>query len=144
MRHRFTAAVAIASILAFGAAACGGGNKAGEPPPPPPPPPAVTPRPPPPPPAPPAPPAPTTVRVVFRNGKVVGGLKRATVEKGEKVALVVVSDVADEVHLHGYDKITDVAPGKAARIVFVASIPGRFEVELEDRGVQIADLEVRP
>jgi hypothetical protein len=75
---------------------------------------------------------------------VVGGLKRATVEKGEKVALVVVSDVADEVHLHGYDKITDVAPGKAARIVFVASIPGRFEVELEDRGVQIADLEVRP
>jgi hypothetical protein len=48
------------------------------------------------------------------------------------------------VHLHGYDVFADVAPGKAARLVFVASIPGRFEVELEDRGLQIADIEVRP
>ena len=69
---------------------------------------------------------------------------RATVEQGEKVAIVVGSDVADHVHLHGYDKFADVAPGKPARLVFVASIPGRFEVELEDRGLQIADLEVRP
>jgi hypothetical protein len=86
----------------------------------------------------------TTVRIVVRGGEVVGGLERATVEQGERVAIVVGSDVADEVHLHGYDKSTDVAPGKPARLVFVASIPGRFEVELEDRGLQIADLEVRP
>jgi uncharacterized cupredoxin-like copper-binding protein len=84
------------------------------------------------------------VRIVVRGGKVVGGLQRATVKQGEKVAIVVGSDVADEVHLHGYDQSTDVAPGKQARLVFVASIPGRFEVELEDRGLQIADLEVRP
>ena len=86
----------------------------------------------------------TTVRIVFRGGKVVGGLKRATLGQGEKVAIVVRADVTDEVHLHGYDKLADVAPGKPARLVFVASIPGRFEVELEDRGLQIADLEVRP
>jgi hypothetical protein len=60
------------------------------------------------------------------------------------VAIVVGSDVADEVHLHGYDKMIDVAPGKPARLAFVASIPGRFEVELEDRGLQVADIEVRP
>jgi hypothetical protein len=82
--------------------------------------------------------------VVFKDGKVVGGLKRSTLEKGDKVVLVVVSDVDDEVHLHGYDKTADVTPGKAARLAFVAAIPGRFEVELEDRGIQIADLEVRP
>jgi uncharacterized cupredoxin-like copper-binding protein len=86
----------------------------------------------------------TTVKIVVRGGKVVGGLVRATVEQGEKVAIVVGSDVADHVHLHGYDKFADVAPGKQARLVFVATIPGRFEVELEDRGLQIADLEVRP
>jgi hypothetical protein len=86
----------------------------------------------------------TTVRIVIRDGKVVGGIVRATVEQGEKVALVVGSDVADHVHLHGYDMFSDVAPGKAARLVFVASIPGRFEVELEDRGLRIADIEVRP
>jgi hypothetical protein len=84
------------------------------------------------------------VRIVVRGGEVVGGLKRATVDQGEKVAIVVSADVAEEVHLHGYDKSADVAPGKPARLVFVASIPGRFEVELEDRGLQIADLEVRP
>ena len=86
----------------------------------------------------------TTVRIVVRGGEVVGGLKRATIEQGKKVAIVVGSDVADHVHLHGYDRFADVAPGKQARLVFVASIPGRFEVELEDRGLTIADLEVRP
>jgi hypothetical protein len=85
-----------------------------------------------------------TVRIVVRGGKVVGGLQRATVDQGKKVALVVRSDVADEVHLHGYDKSVNVTPGKAARLVFVASIPGRFEVELEDRGLQIAGITVRP
>jgi hypothetical protein len=86
----------------------------------------------------------TTVRIVVRGGEVVGGLKRATIEQGKKVTIVVGSDVADHVHLHGYDRSADVAPGKQARLAFVASIPGRFEVELEDRGLQIADLEVRP
>jgi hypothetical protein len=86
----------------------------------------------------------TTVRIVVRSGQVRGGIQRATVEQGKKVAIVVGSDVADHVHLHGYDKFVDVTPGKAARLVFVASIPGRFEVELEDRGLQIADIEVRP
>jgi hypothetical protein len=86
----------------------------------------------------------TTVRIVVRDGKVVGGLVRATVDQGEKVAIVVGSDVADHVHLHGYDKLADVAPGEPARLVFQASIPGRFEVELEDRGLQIADIRVQP
>jgi hypothetical protein len=48
------------------------------------------------------------------------------------------------VHLHGYDVMVDVAPGKPARLRFKATIPGRFEVELEDRGLHIAELEVRP
>ena len=58
--------------------------------------------------------------------------------------LVVKSDVADEIHLHGYDKSTDVTAGGTARLPFTATIPGRFEVELESRGVQIADLTVNP
>jgi hypothetical protein len=86
----------------------------------------------------------TTVRIVVREGKVRGGLQRATIKQGTRAVIVVGSDVADHVHLHGYDVFADVAPGKQARIAFTASIPGRFEVELEDRGLQIADLEVRP
>ena len=67
-----------------------------------------------------------------------------TVKQGDTVALVVTSDVADEIHLHGYDLKSNAGPGKTARIAFVAKIPGRFEIELEDHGVQIGDLEVEP
>ena len=31
-----------------------------------------------------------------------------------------------------------------ARIEFTADVPGRFEIELEERGVQIAELTVEP
>ena len=85
-----------------------------------------------------------TIAITYKDGKVVGGLVHETVDKDTKVTLVVRSDVADEVHLHGYDKHVDVTPGTPARLAFVASIPGRFEVELESRGLQIADLEVSP
>ncbi len=69
---------------------------------------------------------------------------RETVAQGDRVVLVVASDVADEVHLHGYDLSRNVAAGGKARIEFKTTIPGRFEVELEQRGVQIADLTVEP
>ncbi|MGH3137862.1 MAG: hypothetical protein ACRDPV_15360 [Gaiellaceae bacterium] len=84
----------------------------------------------------------TEVRIVVVNGAPKGGIVRETVDKGDRVVLVVKSDVADHVHLHGYDIMRDVAAGGTARIAFRAKLRGRFEVELEDRGVQIADLTV--
>jgi hypothetical protein len=92
----------------------------------------------------PEPQGPTVVRVDVVNGAPKGGIVRASVDRGERVALVVSSDVADEIHLHGYDLSRDVAAGGTARIVFVARLPGRFEVELEHRGTPIAELTVRP
>lgn len=92
----------------------------------------------------PRPPGPTVIRIVVRGGRVVGGLRRARVEQGERAVLVVRADVSDHVHLHGYDIMRDVSPGRPARLRFRATIPGRFEVELEDRRLQIAQLEVRP
>jgi hypothetical protein len=57
---------------------------------------------------------------------------------------VVESELTDHVHLHGYDLMADVAPRAPATIRFTADAPGRFEIELEDRGLQIGELEVRP
>lgn len=71
-------------------------------------------------------------------------VRRLSVERGRDVVLVVSAEVSDHVHLHGYDLMADVAPGKPARIEFTADAAGRFEIELEDRGLEIADLEVRP
>ena len=87
---------------------------------------------------------PTVVSIVVVNGAPQGGIVRQTVSQGDRVVLVVKSDVADEIHLHGYDKSTDVTAGGTARLPFTATLPGRFEVELESRGVQIADLTVNP
>jgi hypothetical protein len=87
---------------------------------------------------------PTVVRIVVENGQPRGGIVRGNVTEGDRVVLVVKSDVTDHVHLHGYDIMRDVVAGGRARIAFKAALPGRFEVELEDRGVQIAELTVRP
>lgn len=86
---------------------------------------------------------PTQMRIVVAGGVPKGGITRTTVAKGDDVVVLVTSDVADEVHVHGYDLKADVAPAKPARIAFVAKIPGRFEIELESRGLQIGDLTVQ-
>jgi copper(I)-binding protein len=87
---------------------------------------------------------PRVVRVTVVDGAPQGGIVRATVDQGDRVRLVVTSDVADEVHLHGYDVSRDVAAGGTVTLAFRATIPGRFEAELEERGVQIADITVEP
>ena len=86
----------------------------------------------------------TTMTIVVKDAVPVGGIQRATAKKGDNVSLVVYSDVEDEVHLHGYNFATDVDPTVIGKIDFVADVPGRFEVELEDRGVKIAELTVTP
>jgi hypothetical protein len=85
---------------------------------------------------------PQRIVVVVRNGQPVGGVKRPEIERGTQVVLVVRSDVSDHMHLHGYDLLADVAPGQPGRIRFDADIPGRFDLELEDRAVLIAELTV--
>jgi hypothetical protein len=84
-----------------------------------------------------------TIEVTVVGGKPQGGVRREQVKTGETLVLRVTADVADEVHLHGYDKSADVAPGKPAEIRFTADIPGVFEVELEQRRQKLIELEVR-
>ena len=85
---------------------------------------------------------PQTVTVV--NGKPDGGVKTITYNKGDTVDLTVKSDTADEIHIHGYDLHKDVEKGGSVRFSFPASIDGKFVVELEDAGEQIASLQVEP
>ena len=87
---------------------------------------------------------PTIVRINVVDGQSQGGIVRQTVNKDDQVVLVVTSDVADEIHLHGYDIARDVEAGGTVRLPFKATIPGRFEAELESRSVQIADITVEP
>ena len=87
---------------------------------------------------------PSVATVVVRGGKPVGGVRRLSFRKGERIAFNVRSDVADEVHFHVYDIAREVTAGGTVRFRAQAKIEGRFEVELEGSHVQIAQLEVRP
>ena len=83
-----------------------------------------------------------TIRVV--GGQPQGGIQRPTIEQGEKAVLVVRSDAAGGVHVHGYDLEKDLVPGRPVRIPFTANLPGRFEVELHPTDTLLAVLEVQP
>jgi hypothetical protein len=90
----------------------------------------------------PAAPAIPVIRVV--DAKPQGGVKRITFTKGDTIKFTVKSDTTDEIHFHGYDVHKDVKAGGSATFSVPATIEGRFVVELEDHGTQIAEVEVDP
>src|SRR6266550_3699865 len=89
-------------------------------------------------------PANAPVQIVVKNGQPVGGVKKIKVSKGDPVRFTVTSDVADEIHVHGYDFHKDVKKGGSVSFDFPAKIDGTFVIELESRGEQIASLRVEP
>jgi hypothetical protein len=83
-------------------------------------------------------------KIVVKGGKPVGGVQNISVTKGDRVRFDVQSDVADEIHVHGYDFMKDVKAGGRISFDFKAKIDGAFEIELEGRKEQIAELQVEP
>jgi hypothetical protein len=73
-----------------------------------------------------------------------GEVTKLRFEKGDTVEFRVRVDVTDHVHVHGYDLMKDVTPGKTVTFSFPAEITGIFEIELEDRAEEIAQLRVDP
>ena len=92
--------------------------------------------------------APAAVQVREFEFEVLGGKVRGplglAVREGERVTLRVRSDVADELHVHGYDLSAPLPAGEAVALNFVASKAGRFEVELHHAHLELGALEVHP
>jgi hypothetical protein len=87
-------------------------------------------------------PAGRRIEVTVAAGEVSGDTGRIPVPAGEQVTLVVTGDVADEIHLHGYDLTATLSPGTPAELVFDATVPGVFEVELHESGTVLLTLQV--
>jgi hypothetical protein len=85
-----------------------------------------------------------TPKIVIKNGEPVGGVQELEYNAGDQIRFEVDSDVADEIHVHGYDLMKDVPAGGSVTFTFPAEIEGIFEVELEGRREQIAELRVNP
>jgi hypothetical protein len=82
------------------------------------------------------------IEVEVTGGEVSGDTGRVPVPEGTHVTLVVTSDVADEVHVHGYDIESELEPGTPAELSFDAMTPGVFEVELHESGTVLLSLQV--
>ena len=82
------------------------------------------------------------IEIGFADGQVQGGRRTERVEVGEQVRIRAVSDVAEELHVHTYDRRVELRPSEPADVVFTADIPGRHEVEFERSGRQALTLEV--
>ncbi len=70
--------------------------------------------------------------------------KEYQVQEGQAVVIKVTSDVADELHFHGYDLHTDLTVGQEGTIEFTANKTGRFEFELENEKKTLGVIDVNP
>ncbi len=82
-------------------------------------------------------------QVEVKDGEVVGGVEREEVALNSTVRITVMSDVADEIHVHGYDEKMEIGAGGTVELTFEADAAGVFEVELEEAKVHLLELEVR-
>lgn len=83
------------------------------------------------------------IDIMIEGDSIIGG-GRQSVKLGSETTITITSDRPDEAHLHGYDLSAELNPGVPATLTFTASIPGIFELELEDEGTLIAEIEVAP
>lgn len=83
-----------------------------------------------------------TIEVALAGGQVQGGRRTEKVEVGEEVRIRAVSDVAEKLHVHTYDRRVELEPSQPIEVVFTADIPGRHGVEFEKSGRQALTLEV--
>jgi hypothetical protein len=82
------------------------------------------------------------VAVLFEQGRLVRKSDQVEVERGSTVLLAVSTDVADEIHLHGYERLAPTNPGDRAVLEFTADRSGVYTAELERSGVRLLEVRV--
>ncbi|MBG0829285.1 hypothetical protein HS041_16075 [Planomonospora sp. ID67723] len=84
-----------------------------------------------------------TVEITITGGRVSPAPGRVEAVKGHAVRLVVTSDIADELHIHGFDLTHPLEAGEPATVDFVADRTGLFEVETHESGLVLTQIAVR-
>ena len=87
-------------------------------------------------------PAALAISIGFAGGLVDIADDRYAVARHGIVEIAITSDVAEEVHVHGYNIRRAIEAGVTTTMRFPADIPGVFEVELEDSRVPLFELTV--
>ena len=82
------------------------------------------------------------IMIDVSNGEVTGADATVPVDLGSHIVLRVTSDIDEIVHVHGYDLFLEVVAGQAADLAFIADVPGVFEIEFEESGLLLIELQV--
>lgn len=85
-----------------------------------------------------------TFILVVRDRKLFSSPDLLKVTQGDQVSIRITSNTAEELHLHGYDKMVEIPANQTSQLDFVADKTGRFPYELEREGIEIGNLEVDP
>ncbi|WP_328996471.1 cupredoxin domain-containing protein [Kribbella sp. NBC_01245] len=83
-----------------------------------------------------------TIDVVIANGKVSPSGVSVKAKAGQTVRITGTSDVEEQLHVHGYEKELDLAPGKPKAVTFKADTKGAFEIETHESAKLVAKLVV--
>ncbi|WP_405432076.1 hypothetical protein [Micromonospora sp. NBC_00617] len=83
------------------------------------------------------------ITVTVAKRRVSPPTGRVTVTKGQLVRITVTSDVADELHVHGYDLGARLPAGTPGSVEFRAEKTGLFEVETHETELVLFQLVVR-
>ncbi|MBH2008564.1 MAG: hypothetical protein I8H71_02570 [Xanthomonadaceae bacterium] len=78
------------------------------------------------------------------GGKLVEGPQVIKLTRNAAVVLTVVSDTADELHVHGYNLTLKLVPNQAATLRFTGKHTGRFSFELHKTHREIGAFEIYP
>ena len=84
------------------------------------------------------------LEIAIKQGAPAGGIQRATVKRGMKVSIRIVSDTAGVLHIHGYDITSPIRSTGTQEVGFSADETGVFEIELEGSHTLLAELTVEP
>ena len=82
--------------------------------------------------------------MVIEHGAKRSGPDVIQVSVGDTVTLRLLSDHADELHIHGYDLHAHLKAGVPSVLTFKAERSGRFTMELHHSNVDLGALEVEP
>lgn len=81
-----------------------------------------------------------SIAVVVADGTVSPNAEDVKVKQGQTVRVTIRSDVAESIHVHGYDETAAADAGKPGEVTFTADVKGVFEVETHDSGKLVAKL----
>jgi len=87
--------------------------------------------------------------IEVEGGEPVGGPLELEVTQGDDFGVLVTTDAADELHLHGYDVYFDIVPGDPNEIDVPSRLgadvgTGIVELESHTTGVVLAEISVVP